>query len=137
MRSFEATTFIPRDPADVWRLLVQTDQWPSWDVSVERVDGTLGPNGGITVHVVNQSRPFKLKVVTWKPGQQLVLKGGMPLGLFAGTRTYDLARAEGGTTLHLHERFSGPLAPLIGRSIPDLQPSFDAFVAGLKAAAGR
>jgi hypothetical protein len=32
----------------------------------------------------------------------------------------------------MQERFTGLLAPLIGRSIPDLQPSFDAFAADLK-----
>jgi hypothetical protein len=32
----------------------------------------------------------------------------------------------------LREEYSGPLLPLIGRTMPDLQPTFDAFVAGLR-----
>ena len=32
----------------------------------------------------------------------------------------------------MHERYSGPLLPLIGRSIPDLGPSFEQFAGGLK-----
>jgi hypothetical protein len=32
----------------------------------------------------------------------------------------------------MREEFTGPLLPLIGRSIPDLQPSFDKFANGLK-----
>jgi hypothetical protein len=32
----------------------------------------------------------------------------------------------------MREEFSGLLAPLIARSIPDLQPAFDRFAADLK-----
>ena len=35
----------------------------------------------------------------------------------------------------MREEYSGPLLPLIWRSMPDLQPSFDQFAAGLKARA--
>ena len=35
----------------------------------------------------------------------------------------------------MREEYSGPLAGLMSRSIPDLQPSFDTFVNGLKARA--
>jgi hypothetical protein len=60
-------------------------------------------------------------------------KGGMPLGLFKGVRTYRLEPEAGaGTRFTMDERYSGPLLPLIGRSIPDLGPSFDQFAGGLK-----
>lgn len=72
---------------------------------------------------------------TWEPHGRIVLTGGMPLGLFTGTRTYALAEADGRTTMTMHETYTGPLAGVIGRSIPDLQPPFDAFVAGLRRAA--
>jgi hypothetical protein len=32
----------------------------------------------------------------------------------------------------MEETYRGPLAPLITRSIPDLQPAFDTFAADLK-----
>jgi hypothetical protein len=35
----------------------------------------------------------------------------------------------------MREEYSGPMLPLIWRSMPDLQPSFDKFAAGLKARA--
>ena len=56
----------------------------------------------------------------------------MPLGLFTGTRTYTLAEVGGSTTVTMPRDVTGPLAGLIGKSIPDLQPSFDAFVSGLR-----
>ena len=37
-----------------------------------------------------------------------------------------------GTEFHMCEEFSGLLAPLIGKSIPDLQPSFEQFADGLR-----
>lgn len=57
----------------------------------------------------------------------------MPLGLFVGTRTYSLVPSGARTRVTMRETYTGPLAGLIGRSVPDLQPSFDAFVQGLRA----
>jgi hypothetical protein len=65
----------------------------------------------------------------------MVWTGGMPLGLFRGVRTYTLAPHDGGTRFSMQEVFSGPLLGVIGRSIPDLQPSFERFADGLKAEA--
>jgi hypothetical protein len=56
----------------------------------------------------------------------------MPLGLFTGTRTYTLTEGGSSTTVSVRETYTGPLAGLIGKSIPDLQPSFDSFVSGLQ-----
>jgi len=35
----------------------------------------------------------------------------------------------------MDEVYTGPMAPMVTRSIPDLQPSFDEFAACLKATA--
>ncbi|MEM9037384.1 MAG: SRPBCC domain-containing protein [Actinomycetota bacterium] len=135
MTRFEASTHIDAPPEVVWDRLMQTERWTEWDAALERVDGSLAEGGKVTIHVVDQSRPFPLKVKDWQPPRRLALRGGMPLGLFAGVRTYDLQVREGGTSFRMVEEYSGLLAPLITRSIPDLQPSFDAFVGGLRAAA--
>ena len=68
-----------------------------------------------------------------EPARRLVLTGGMPLGLFKGVRTYTLTPEGTGTRFHMREEFSGPLLNIIWKSMPDLQPSFDEFAAGLKA----
>ena len=55
---------------------------------------------------------------------------------FAGVRTFTLSPAgSGATSFTMREEYSGPLLPLIWRSMPDLQPSFDQFARGLKARA--
>jgi hypothetical protein len=57
----------------------------------------------------------------------------MPLGLFTGTRTYRLTpEAGGGVRFDMREEYTGPLAGLITKSIPDLGPSFVRFADGLK-----
>ena len=51
----------------------------------------------------------------------------------SGGRTYSLAAANGGATgFHMQEEYGGPLLGVVGRSIPDLAPSFMAFANGLK-----
>ncbi len=135
MPSFAASTLVAAPPDQVWETLVDISRWPSWDDALEQVAGDVEPGGRLTIRVRDQSRPFTLRVTTWEPGQQLVLTGGMPLGLFRGTRTYRLEPQERDTCLTVDERYTGPLAGVIGRSIPDLQPSFDAFVAGVRDAA--
>jgi hypothetical protein len=63
----------------------------------------------------------------------MVWAGGMPLGLFTGIRSFVLtAAASGGVRFAMDETYDGLLAPLVTRSIPDLQPAFDTFAADLK-----
>lgn len=140
MLHFETSTTIAAPADQVWSTLLRTDDWPRWGAGVERVDGQLGPGARLTLHMAEVSRPFKLRVADWQPGHRIELTGGMPLGLFVGTRTYRIdpegRDPEGrASTFSMVETFTGPLAGLIGRTIPDLQPSFEAFAAGLKAAA--
>jgi hypothetical protein len=53
-------------------------------------------------------------------------------------RTYAIVPEDGGRTrFTMREEYTGPLLPLVWRTIPDLQPSFDKFAAGLKARAER
>ena len=139
MLSFETTSVIAADPDGVWRTLLDTERWPRWGAGIERVEGRLAPGGRLTLHVEGVSRPFRLRVAEWDEGRRIELRGGMPLGLFTGVRTYTVESAggdpaRGASRFRMTETFSGLLSPLIGRTIPDLQPSFDAFAAGLRQA---
>ncbi len=62
----------------------------------------------------------------------MVFRGGMPLGLFTGERTYTVRREGNRTRFAMREQYTGPLAPLIFKTIPDLGPSFQQFADGLK-----
>ena len=62
----------------------------------------------------------------------MVCTGRLPLGLFTGTRSFVLTAAYGGVKFAMDETYDGLLAPLITRSIPDLQPAFNQFAVDLK-----
>jgi hypothetical protein len=133
MTTFEARTDVAAPTDRVWGRLQDLTAWPTWDPTLERVEGTLAPAGRVTIHVADNPRPFRLRVVASEPGSRLLLRGGLPWGLFTGTREYLLeARPEAATGLTVRETYAGPLARLVTRSIPDLQPSIEAFVGGLR-----
>ena len=132
MKTFSTTVRIRSTSERVWRSLMDVGRWPELDSSIKRVDGTPELGATVTVHA-KIGRAFPLKVVDCTPNQRMVLSGGMPLGLFKGQRTYSVtADGDGMVTFAMREVFTGLLAPLITRSIPDLQPSFDEFAANLK-----
>jgi len=139
MRSFAASIRIRARPEAVWELLTTAADYPQWNSTVERIDGRIA--AGETVKVYAKAAPgraFPLKVTEFAAPRRMVWSGGMPLGLFTGTRTYTLTpTAEDEVGFAMREEFSGLLAPLITRSIPDLQPAFDTFAADLKRRAER
>jgi hypothetical protein len=134
MKAFEASVEIDRTPDQVWAILVDGAHYPDWDSGVLSVDGRIA--AGETIKVVsgvNPGRTFPVKVTTFEPARSMRWSGGMPLGLFKGVRTFTLTPATGGTTrFHVREEYTGPLLPMMWRSMPDLSPSFAQFANGLK-----
>ena len=101
-----------------------------------RVEGAIAPQEQIkVVSEANPKRAFAVKVTEFVPGERMVWSGGMPLGLFKGVRTFTLTRDGTATRFVMREEYTGPMLPLIWRSMPDLQPSFEQFANGLKARA--
>ena len=134
MNSFATMTTIRARPDAIWALLTDAHGFTLWNSTVERVDGSIAPGEKVTVYAkASPGRAFPLKVSTFTAPETMVWSGGMPLGLFTGRRTFTLSpSANGETDFSMREEFSGLLAPLITKSIPDLQPSFDRFAADLK-----
>ncbi|MEO0557958.1 MAG: SRPBCC domain-containing protein [Bacteroidota bacterium] len=131
--TFSAATTIQADPMTIWAVLTDAEHFPDWEPNVTRVDGTIAPGETITMHTSFSDRAFPVTVSEFVPGERMVWSSAMPLGLFRGARTFTLeALSEDKTLVTTREEFGGLLLPLIGRSIPDLQPSFDQFVAALK-----
>ena len=133
MKAFEAATVI-HAPADrIWALLTDAPGYPAWNTTVDRVEGTIAPGQTVTVRAkVSPGRAFPVKVVEFVPGQRMVWSSGMPLGLFKGERVFTLAPSGAGVEFRMREEYTGLLAGLIGKSIPDLQPAFVEFAAALK-----
>ncbi len=134
MKTFSVAAAIRATPDKIWALLTDAGAYPSWNPSVTKVEGQIALGETVTVHVkLNPGRPFPVKVTEFQPNSALTWSGGMPLGLFKGVRTFRLTPKESGIVeFTMKEEFSGLLSPLIERSIPDLQPAFEEFAAGLK-----
>ena len=134
MKSFASSTTIQAAPEAVWRVLTDAPGYPGWNTTVSRVDGRIALGERITVHAkVAPGRAFPVKVVAFDAPRRMVWSGGMPLGLFKGERIFELRpMAGGGVEFAMQEDYTGWLAPLITKSIPDLQPAFDEFAACLK-----
>ncbi len=136
-KSYSIERTIEASPQRVWELLTDADAYPSWNPSVVSLSGRIA--GGETIQLVstvNPGRTFSLAVSGVQPAERMVWSDGMPLGLFRGVRTFSL-RALGAerTEFSMQERYSGLLAGLITRAIPDLTESFARFADGLKSAA--
>jgi hypothetical protein len=139
VRSYEAATRINASPAVVWELLTNVSSWRDWDSGVDRVEGRVALGERLTIYATMiRNRPFTVTVTELRPLEAMRWRGGLPFGLAVIERTYALnAQEDGGTVLTIREDHTGPLAGLLGRSTPDLNPSFRQFCAGIKAQAER
>lgn len=133
MKHFEVRRTIAAPPERVWAHLTDPQALVGGDLGVERIEGTIAQGSRLKVwSKASPGRAFALRVTEFTPHRSMVWEGGMPLGLFKGVRRFVLTAAGANTEFHMREEFSGLLAPLIGRSIPDPQPSFDQFADGLR-----
>ncbi len=134
MKTFQASASIRATVDAIWEILTDAPRYPTWNTTVDRVEGRITAGEKITVYAkLTSSRAFPVKVTQFDPGKKMAWTGGMPLGLFKGERTFTLTPGSGGIVeFHMTEVFGGLLSPLIERSIPDLQPAFDEFAAALK-----
>jgi hypothetical protein len=138
MRFFEASSTIAAAPEAIWAVLTDAPGYSRWDSGVQRLEGTVAPGEKLKVtSEVNPNRAYPVKVTRFEPNRAMAWTGGLPLGLMKGVRTFSLTPENGVTRFTLREEFTGPMLPLIWRSMPDMQASFDKFVSGLKARAER
>ncbi len=135
MKSFATTSIIQAAPEAVWRILTDATAYPRWNTTVSRVEGNIAFGEKITVHAkVAPGRAFPVTVVMFDAPRRMMWSGGMPFGMFKGERIFELRpTATGSVEFAMREDYTGWLAPLVTRSIPDLQPAFDEFALCLKA----
>ncbi|HEY0639563.1 MAG TPA: SRPBCC domain-containing protein [Pseudonocardiaceae bacterium] len=134
MVAFHADVKIDASPEEVWQVLLDGAGYPTWDSGVARVEGTIAAGERITVYSeVRPDRGFPVGVRIIEPARKMRWIGGLPMGLFSGVRTFTLLPTDdGGTFFDLREEYDGVLLFLMRLTLPDLQPSFDKFVLGLK-----
>jgi hypothetical protein len=136
VKSYEASSTIDASPDAIWAILTDAPGYADWDSGVVAVEGRIAPGEKLKVtSEANPKRAFGVEVTEFEPGRAMTWSGGMPLGLFRGVRTFRLSPDGGSTRFSMREEYTGPLLPLIWKSMPDLGPSFEQFARGLKAKA--
>lgn len=134
--SYHVERRIDASPERVWAILTDASKYGAWNKAVVSIEGTIGPGSTISlVSIANPKRTFKLHITEMTRPNRLVWSDGMPLGLFKGERTYLIQPREGVTHFEMTEAFSGPLAGVFTKAIPDLTESFNLFADCLKSAA--
>lgn len=136
-RECRASRTIDAPATTVWDLLTDAASYDDWNDAVISIEGPIRQGQTIKlVSVVDPKRTFKLKVTEMREPSRMVWSDGMPLGLFKGERTYTVTdRGDGRSEFRMVEQFTGPLAGLITKAIPDMTDSFTTFADSLKTAA--
>lgn len=134
---YSVTRTINADPKTIWGLLTDAGSYPDWNPAVLGIEGTIAEGERIRLtSIVNPNREFKLSVSDVRSPNSMVWSDGMPLGLFKGVRTFTVEPSgDGSSEFKMEEVYTGLLAPMITKSIPDMTDSFEQFADGLKAAA--
>lgn len=133
MKTYQISKFIAVPPDRVWHVLTTVLPQTPMPFGILRLEGDLSLNGRVKLwSELDPKRAFALTVTGFEPPDKMVWKGGMPLGLFTGTRSFTLNVQDGGTQFEMQEVFSGLLSGMIVKSMPDLTPSFEKFAQALK-----
>ena len=133
MKTYETSKEISATAERVWSVLTDDLRSDPKPFGILRIEGDLATGQRFKLwSEVDPKRAFALTVTVFEKPRKMVWRGGMPFGLFVGTRTFKLSEANGMTTFNMQEVFSGPLSGLITKSIPDLTPSFEKFANTLK-----
>ena len=111
--------------------------FPRWNSTVQSIQGKIARDETILLRAtIAPERTFKLRATTFAPNERMVWQDGTPL--FRGVRQYTLtSRDDGATEVTMVETISGLMLPMIAGSLPDQGPSFERFLAALKAEAER
>ena len=133
MEYFEAETTISAPAEDIWAALTNVKGLTEWPSGITSLKGNIAPNGKIELEAeAALGRKFKINVVSFVPNKLMRWSSGMPFGLFKGVRTFTLTPQGEAIHFKMREEFTGLMLPMIWGSMPDLNPSFEKFVTGLK-----
>jgi hypothetical protein len=123
-------------PDRIWSKLTDRNVLLNGGFGILKFEGDITPGAKIKLwSEASPNRAFPLRISAFDPGKLMIWEGGMPLGLFKGVRRFEIfGNKSGPSRFTMREDYTGLLAGLIGKSIPDLNPSFEKFAHALKRA---
>ena len=138
MTSYSVRRTINASPEVVWDVLTDASGYETWNSAVLGIEGEIAEGNKIALKsIVNPDRVFKLNVSDVQPPRKMVWWDGMPLGLFKGVRTFTVTPHGDASEFHMEEIYSGLMAPMITRAIPDQTDAFEKFGDSVKSEAER
>jgi hypothetical protein len=105
-------------PEKIWNILIDTNQYPSWNPFIKKIEGkwAVGNQIKVTVQPENASEmTFKPKILSFQENKQILWKGKFIINhLFDGAHKLELIDNKNGTTTFIQsEEFSGILVRFI------------------------
>jgi uncharacterized protein YndB with AHSA1/START domain len=130
---YVTTAIIRASPGAVWRILTDSAGYAAWNPEILAIEGTMTANARLKARVRvggGAIRTISLRVTAFEVPTRMEWTGGLPFGLFVGRRTLEVIPRDGGSEFRMHLRMTGPLAPLILKSLGNRQPEIDRQLLG-------
>lgn len=127
-RATQVSILIEADPAIVWALLTNAEDFPRWNSTITSLEGNIQLGEKIRLKsTLDEKRTFKIKVKELVPDERMVWGDGK------GKRTFTLSsESEGKLRFTMYEKIGGLMFPLYAKYIPPFDEAFEQFAADLK-----
>lgn len=113
---------IESTPENVWRILTNFDQYPTWNPFIKSLQGSLRVGGKLTVRIEppqTKGMTFKPTVLSVETNHGFSWRGRVLFkGIFNGDHRFELFDNHDGTITFKHsEQFTGILVPFLGKQL--------------------
>lgn len=108
----DTSVVINATPTKVWEVLIDFENYPSWNPFVKSLTGNVKEGERIIVKLPGMT--FKPLILVFREEEQLTWLGNLLFkGLFDGEHSFKLVdNGDGTTTFHQSEKFKGILVPI-------------------------
>lgn len=140
MKTYRAATTIHAESETIWCILTDAVSYPAWHPEVLDVEGQFAPEETLVLRRNAEPKVATVVVTAFDPPHRLALTGtgGMPAAMLKAVRTFTLEPAADGAVEFTQELvFSGMMAGMITKQIPDQEPIMMQTGEALKARAER
>ncbi len=119
---------IKSDPAIIWALLTNAEDFPRWNSTVVFIKGEIKKDEKLELKVkLDEKRTFKVKVKEFEPENRMLWSDGK------GNRVFLLEQTENGTVIFtMDEKMGGLMFPMYSKYIPPFDETFEQYAADLK-----